>query len=309
LAAQCGFECDPASTSITANAYGMMPSPNLMAAALSDACRAAICVWAVRLRSTIRRRGSPERIAMIDWHLGGGSSPGSRWHADGHLLCLRPKSELAAPTYSRRNNLVKQPGARAAGCSSMGSSSAALRQLLAQAHTETPSADLDSRRRSVETWQWCGAQDYVYSYVSYYGYVLAEATMYGFWEEMARQGKIAIRFAPPFAVSSALPRRPEEAVRLYKEPADTSIPTVCMSTVLCSPPGLCERGDTALKMARRSRQPLIARKSRIAVGEFACILKMAMCWWARPRKSPPNCASSPLNQCRQPHAAAGSSAT
>ena len=42
---------------------------------------------------------------------------------------------------------------------------------------------------SVETWQWCAQMDYVYCYLSYYGYKAGKATMDGFWAEMERLGK------------------------------------------------------------------------------------------------------------------------
>src|SRR6266705_3260456 len=42
---------------------------------------------------------------------------------------------------------------------------------------------------SVETWQWCAQMDYVYAYLSYFGYKDGQATMRGFWDEMSRLGK------------------------------------------------------------------------------------------------------------------------
>ncbi len=42
---------------------------------------------------------------------------------------------------------------------------------------------------SVETWQWCARMDYVYAYLSYFGFKEGQATMSGFWEEMKRLGK------------------------------------------------------------------------------------------------------------------------
>ncbi len=42
---------------------------------------------------------------------------------------------------------------------------------------------------SVETWQWCAQMDYVYCYLTYYGYKAGQATMDGFWAEMDRLGK------------------------------------------------------------------------------------------------------------------------
>src|SRR5271155_3079714 len=42
---------------------------------------------------------------------------------------------------------------------------------------------------SVETWHWCAEMNYVYCYLSYYGYKAGRATMDGFWSEMDRLGK------------------------------------------------------------------------------------------------------------------------
>ena len=83
---------------------------------------------------------------------------------------------------------------------------------------------------SVETWRWCAEMDYVYCYLSYYGYKAGRATMDGFWDEMERLGKDrnpyqrrlpAIRRRrrnPPARVRSLLPRRP-----------NTSMAAACMS--------------------------------------------------------------------------------
>ena len=42
---------------------------------------------------------------------------------------------------------------------------------------------------SVETWNWCARMDYVYCYLSYYGYKVAARTMRGYWKEMESLGK------------------------------------------------------------------------------------------------------------------------
>jgi alkanesulfonate monooxygenase SsuD/methylene tetrahydromethanopterin reductase-like flavin-dependent oxidoreductase (luciferase family) len=41
---------------------------------------------------------------------------------------------------------------------------------------------------SVETWEWTAKLDYVYCYLSYFGYKRGRATMDGFWEAIARVG-------------------------------------------------------------------------------------------------------------------------
>ena len=42
---------------------------------------------------------------------------------------------------------------------------------------------------SIETWRWCAEMDYVYCYLSYYGYKAGLTTMQGFWNEMEKLGK------------------------------------------------------------------------------------------------------------------------
>jgi alkanesulfonate monooxygenase SsuD/methylene tetrahydromethanopterin reductase-like flavin-dependent oxidoreductase (luciferase family) len=73
---------------------------------------------------------------------------------------------------------------------------------------------------SVETWQWCAARDYVYCYLSYYGYQAGQATMQGFWDEMARLGKDRNPYRAGFLQFVGVAETREEAYRLYREPAE-----------------------------------------------------------------------------------------
>jgi alkanesulfonate monooxygenase SsuD/methylene tetrahydromethanopterin reductase-like flavin-dependent oxidoreductase (luciferase family) len=41
---------------------------------------------------------------------------------------------------------------------------------------------------SVETWEWVTERDYLYAYLSYFGYKRARGAMQGFWNEVERQG-------------------------------------------------------------------------------------------------------------------------
>jgi len=41
---------------------------------------------------------------------------------------------------------------------------------------------------SVETWEWCVEHDFLYAYLSYFGYESGKATMSGFWETADRMG-------------------------------------------------------------------------------------------------------------------------
>jgi alkanesulfonate monooxygenase SsuD/methylene tetrahydromethanopterin reductase-like flavin-dependent oxidoreductase (luciferase family) len=73
---------------------------------------------------------------------------------------------------------------------------------------------------SVETWQWCAEMDYVYCYLSYYGYKAGKATMDGFWAEMERLGKDRNPYRAGFAQVVAVAETREQAIELYSQPAE-----------------------------------------------------------------------------------------
>ena len=41
---------------------------------------------------------------------------------------------------------------------------------------------------SIETWGWCVENDFLYAYLSYFGYKRARAMMESFWEEVDKRG-------------------------------------------------------------------------------------------------------------------------
>ncbi|HEV7994776.1 MAG TPA: LLM class flavin-dependent oxidoreductase, partial [Stellaceae bacterium] len=73
---------------------------------------------------------------------------------------------------------------------------------------------------SVETWQWCAQMDYVYAYLSYFGFKDGRATIQGFWDEMARLGKDRNPYRAGFLQFVGVAENRAEAMRLYKEPAE-----------------------------------------------------------------------------------------
>ena len=73
---------------------------------------------------------------------------------------------------------------------------------------------------SVETWRWCAERDYVYAYLSYFGYKNGEATMQGFWDEMKRLGKDLNPYRAGFLQFVGVAETREEALALYREPAE-----------------------------------------------------------------------------------------
>jgi alkanesulfonate monooxygenase SsuD/methylene tetrahydromethanopterin reductase-like flavin-dependent oxidoreductase (luciferase family) len=73
---------------------------------------------------------------------------------------------------------------------------------------------------SIETWRWCAERDYVYSYLSYFGYRAGAATMRGFWEEMERLGKDRNPYRAGFLQFVGVAESHDEAMELYREPAE-----------------------------------------------------------------------------------------
>jgi alkanesulfonate monooxygenase SsuD/methylene tetrahydromethanopterin reductase-like flavin-dependent oxidoreductase (luciferase family) len=62
--------------------------------------------------------------------------------------------------------------------------------------------------------------DYVFCYLSYYGYKMAQNVMRGFWEEMARLGKDRNPYRAGFAQVVGVAESREQALALYSGPAE-----------------------------------------------------------------------------------------
>ena len=62
--------------------------------------------------------------------------------------------------------------------------------------------------------------DYVYAYLSYFGYKDGRATMHGFWEEMERLGKDRNPYRAGFLQFVGVAESREKAMELYREPAE-----------------------------------------------------------------------------------------
>jgi alkanesulfonate monooxygenase SsuD/methylene tetrahydromethanopterin reductase-like flavin-dependent oxidoreductase (luciferase family) len=73
---------------------------------------------------------------------------------------------------------------------------------------------------SPETWDFCAKNDYMYNYLTYFGYMSAEKTVRGFWDAMKRVGKEPNPYAIGTVQYVGMAESYEEAVKLYKEPAE-----------------------------------------------------------------------------------------
>ncbi len=206
-----------------ANGYGLMPSPNLIAASLARRTRdAAIVVMGNSLALYNPPTRVAEEMAMLDCISGGrlvagfpvgtpmdtcfayGQNPSmlrARYH-EAHDLILRAWTEPGPFVFNGRFNKLRYVNVWP--------------QPLQKPHPPIwiPGGG------SVETWQWCAERDYVYSYLSYFGYKLAEKTMKGFWEEMDRLGKDRNPYRAGFLQFVGVAETREEAMKLYREPAE-----------------------------------------------------------------------------------------
>jgi len=73
---------------------------------------------------------------------------------------------------------------------------------------------------SVETWRYCAQNDYVYCFLSYFGYKIAREQMHGYWAEMDRLGKDRNPFRAGFLQFIGVGETKREAMELYREPAE-----------------------------------------------------------------------------------------
>jgi len=201
-----------------ANAYGMMPSPNLMAAALSRrTSKAAIMV----LGDSIALYNPPIRVAeefaMLDVITGGrlvagfpvGTSMDTNYaygqipaltrekYAEAHQLIMKawredePFAFNGRYTQLRYVNCWPKPVQR-----------------------PRPPIFIPGGG-SLETYDFCLEFDYTYCYLSYSGYLRAKQLMDGYWERVAKSGKDDSPYRGGFAQVICVAETDAEAERLY----------------------------------------------------------------------------------------------
>ncbi len=206
-----------------ANAYGLMPSPNLMAAALARRTRDAALVV---LGNSIALYNPPVRVAeefaMLDVISGGrlvagfpvGSSMDTNYAYGQTPVTLREK-------YQEAHDLI----VRAWTDPEVFAWNGKYTQLR---YVNTWPKPVQKPRPpiwipgggSVETWEWVAQRDYMYCYLSYFGYKRAEMVMRGFWDEVARQGVEPNPYRAGFLQFVGVSETDAQAERDYAAAAD-----------------------------------------------------------------------------------------
>jgi alkanesulfonate monooxygenase SsuD/methylene tetrahydromethanopterin reductase-like flavin-dependent oxidoreductase (luciferase family) len=221
-AADCGYDAICVNEHHS-NGYGLMPSPNLIAASLARRTTdVTICV----MGNSIALYNPPTRVAeefaMIDCISGGrlitgfpvgtpmddcfayGQNPSQlrERYYEAHDMIMKAWREAATFAFSGRYNQQRYIN-------------------IWPRPVQKPHPPIwIPGGGSIETWQWCAQMDYVYCYLSYFGHKVGKATMDGFWAEMDRLGKDRNPYRAGFAQTVAVAESKEQAMELYTPAAE-----------------------------------------------------------------------------------------
>jgi alkanesulfonate monooxygenase SsuD/methylene tetrahydromethanopterin reductase-like flavin-dependent oxidoreductase (luciferase family) len=174
-----------------ANAYGMMPSPNLMLAALiRRTSQAALIV----LGNSIALYNPPIRVAeefaMLDVMSGGrfiagfpvGSSMDTNFAYGATPITLREK-------YQEAHDLIIKAWTHPTPFAFNGKYTQLRYVNLWPRPLQKPHPPVwVPGGGSIETWDWVLQRNYMYSYLSYFGYKHGQRVMQGFWDAVDRHG-------------------------------------------------------------------------------------------------------------------------
>ena len=206
-----------------ANGYGLMPSPNLIAATLARRTEdAALCVMGNSLALYNPPIRVAEEFAMLDCISGGRliagfpvGSPMDTAYAYG-----QNPSKLRERYYEAHDLIMKAWTAEETFAFNGRFNQQRYVNVWPRPVQKPHPPVWIPGGGSIETWRWCAELDYVYCYLSYFGYKLGLRTMRGFWEEMDQLGKDRNPYRAGFLQFVGVAETHEEALRLYKEPAE-----------------------------------------------------------------------------------------
>ncbi len=205
------------------NGYGMMPSPNIMGAAMARRTRNANLVI---LGNSIALYNPPVRVAeefaMLDVLSGGrliaGFPVGTSMDVN---YCYGEVPATLREKYREAHDLIMRAWTEQ-DCFSFNGKFTKLRYVnLWPKPLQEPHPPIwIPGGGSVETWDFCVDHDYQYSFLSYFGYLAAKKVADGYWNVMAKKGKPLNPYSRGFAQAVLVAETDEQAERDYAEHMD-----------------------------------------------------------------------------------------
>jgi alkanesulfonate monooxygenase SsuD/methylene tetrahydromethanopterin reductase-like flavin-dependent oxidoreductase (luciferase family) len=201
------------------NAYGIMPSPNLIASVLANSTNnGAVIVLGNSLALYNPPVRVAEEMAMIDVISGGrlvagfpvGTSMDTTFsygqvpitlrdrHTEAHDVVMQAWTQHHPTIFNGKYNKLRYIS------------------IWPRPMQEPHPPVWVPGSGSLETWDWTIKNDYVYCYLSYSGYKVGKSVLDGFWEEMDRQGKEFNPYHAGFLQLVAVSETDEQAEE-YKE--------------------------------------------------------------------------------------------
>ncbi len=202
------------------NGYGLMPSPNLMAAALARrTSNAAIAV----IGNSIALYNPPIRVAeefaMLDVISGGrlmaGFPVGTPMDTN---FCYGQIPALTRDKYAEAHELIMRAWQEPEPFAFDGKYNQLRYVNCWPRPIQKPHPPIYiPGGGSIETWDFCVEHDYNYSFLSFGGYVAGKALLDGFWERVAASGKDESPYRAGFAQIICVADTDEQAEELYAE--------------------------------------------------------------------------------------------
>ncbi len=205
------------------NGYGLMPSPNIIAASLARACPDAKIIV---LGDSVALYNPPlrvaEELAMLDAITGGrmvaGFPVGSPMDV---IYAYGQNPATVRERYHEGVDLITRAWTSDEVFSFNGKYNKLRYVNVWPRPVQKPHPPIwIPGGGSVDTWDWCAENDLVYCYLSYFGYKAGLKTMNGFWNRVKELGKEPNPFQGGFAQFIACAETEAEAWELYREPAE-----------------------------------------------------------------------------------------
>jgi alkanesulfonate monooxygenase SsuD/methylene tetrahydromethanopterin reductase-like flavin-dependent oxidoreductase (luciferase family) len=202
------------------NGYGLMPSPNLIAAGLARrTSRAAICV----IGNSIALYNPPVRVAeefaMLDVISGGrlvaGFPVGTPMDTN---FCYGQIPALTRDKYYEAHDLIMKAWSSEEPFAFDGKYTQLRYVNIWPRPLQKPHPPIYiPGGGSIETWDFCVDHDYNYSFLSFAGHIAGKSLLDGFWERVAAKGKDESPGRGGFAQIVCVADTDQEAEELYAE--------------------------------------------------------------------------------------------